>query len=373
MTPARPFVAFFTLFQYCIPCFAIFIYDTSFKPGMNSGQKAVMIAFSQRKSQSELASRESKGLVYRVSQSCTAFAHKALIIGRRRYKRPSKCALNLYYKCRAWRRNVLEKQCQCFFSCYVVVMVCGLEAASIGQNSCEILDTSHEDSGKVLLESCACIYEEDFEQICSDVYEYQQVQAAEDSVSQPDIEVVPDEGDVNGPQDEMLIGAHGLSHDPTADCEGDDFQDTVPTFDDTSRVGVRGNTSLLPIDVFELLKFQRSGIGVRPLQQVSSAQRKDFPDVFDFVPDLVLALLMSLYPDEVQLYRILSQGWLRTWKGWQEWDKSKRHEGSKDLNDDSFAEELVRRIITIPMDQAVTNYPSDDMRRRELLSSGLEV
>ena len=92
------------------------------------------------------------------------------------------------------------------------------------------------------------------------------------------------------------------------------------------------------------------------------------------MPDLVLALLMSIFPDETLLYRMLSQDWLRTWKGWQEWDKSKRNEGSMDLSEDSFAEELVRRIVAISMDQAVTNYPSDDERRRELLmSSHLEV
>ena len=54
-------------------------------------------------------------------------------------------------------------------------MVCGLEALSIGQNSCEILGTPHEDSGKVLLESGTCMYEENFARVCSDVYEYQQV------------------------------------------------------------------------------------------------------------------------------------------------------------------------------------------------------
>ena len=56
------------------------------------------------------------------------------------------------------------------------------------------------------------------------------------------------------------------------------------------------------------------------------------------MPDMVLALLMSVFPDEDLLYRMLSQEWLRTWKGWQEWDKSKRNEGSMDLSEDSFAE-----------------------------------
>jgi hypothetical protein len=87
-----------------------------------------------------------------------------------------------------------------------------------------------------------------------------------------------------------------------------------------------------------------------------------------------MALLMSLFTHETQLHRMLSQVWVRTWKGWEEWDKSKRNEGSMDLSDDCFAEELVRRLVAISMDQAVTNYPSDVERRRELLmSSHLDV
>ena len=40
-----------------------------------------------------------------------------------------------------------------------------------------------------------------------------------------------------------------------------------------------------------------------------------------------------------------------------------------DLSDDNFAEELVRRLVSITMAQVVTNYPSDAERRRELLMS----
>ena len=101
----------------------------------------------------------------------------------------------------------------------------------------------------------------------------------------------------------------------------------------------------------------------------NNATQIELSDVFDFVPDLVMALLMSVFTDEHQLHRVLSQDWLRTWKVWEEWDKSKRNEGSVDLSDDSFAEELVRRLVAISMDQAVTKYPSDAERRRELLMS----
>ena len=82
-----------------------------------------------------------------------------------------------------------------------------------------------------------------------------------------------------------------------------------------------------------------------------------------------MALLMSLFTHEAQLHRMLSQVWVRSWDGWEEWDKSKRNEGSMDLSDDNFAEELVRRLVAITMDQVVTNYPTDAERRRELLMS----
>ena len=124
----------------------------------------------------------------------------------------------------------------------------------------------------------------------------------------------------------MLTGAQFLFEDPTADCEGDDFQDTVPTYEDTGTVGIRWKSSLLPMDVCELLKSQRLGLEPHFQQNKHSAKNTEFETVFEFVPDFVLALLMSMFPDEALLYRMLSQDWLRTWKGLQEWDKSKRNE-----------------------------------------------
>ena len=71
----------------------------------------------------------------------------------------------------------------------------------------------------------------------------------------------------------MLTGAQFLFEDPTVDCEGDDFQDTVPTYEDTGTVGIRWKSSLLPMDVCELLKSQRLGLEPHFQQNKHSAKK----------------------------------------------------------------------------------------------------
>lgn len=305
-------------------------------------------------------------------------AHQALVVRKRRYKRPSVFSFKLYCKNKVLRQQLLEEQWQFFFSCDIAVMVCGLEKPFMGHSLDEFVDFLQDDCDRGPAQCCASTYEQDSVQICNDVYEYQQVQAVENSdmedavadVLKKDdsgLELPSDEDEVNSPEDEMLTVAQGLFYDPTADGEGDDFQDTVPTYEDTGKFGIRGKSSLVPMDVCDLLKSQRFGFELHSRQAGSGAKQIELSDVFDFVPDLVMALLMSVFTVESQLLRMLSQAWVRSWKGWEEWDKSKRNEGSVDLSDDSFAEELVRRLVAISMDQAVTNYPSDVERRQELL------
>ena len=122
------------------------------------------------------------------------------------------------------------------------------------------------------------------------------------------------------------------------------------------------------MDGYDLMKSQRLGFTLRSQEKKTSAVQVDL-SVFDFVLDLVMALLLSLFPCENQLHRLLSQTWLRSWEGWDEWDRSNRNIGSSDLSDDSFAEELVRRIVAISMDQVVTDFPTDAERRQEPLDS----
>ena len=125
----------------------------------------------------------------------------------------------------------------------------------------------------------------------------------------------------------------------------------------------------MPLDACDMLKLQRSGFVVQAEHVPQASQSRALTDVFDFVPDLVMALLISLLPDDAQLHRMLSQSWVRTWEVWKEWDTSQRHEGSVELPDDAFAEEIVKRFVSISMDQAVVNYPSDAERKSELFNS----
>ena len=77
-------------------------------------------------------------------------------------------------------------------------------------------------------------------------------------------EILSDEDEVNGPEDEMLaIADGGLFFDPTAECEGDDFQDTVPIGEGVGKFGIRGKSSLLPMDGCDLMKSQRLGFTLR--------------------------------------------------------------------------------------------------------------
>ena len=72
-------------------------------------------------------SLDGKVLECRASQTRTVFARPALIIGRRRYRRPSGCTLAWYCRRRASRAELLERQCGFLLSCYVLIMVFDLD------------------------------------------------------------------------------------------------------------------------------------------------------------------------------------------------------------------------------------------------------
>lgn len=177
----------------------------------------------------------------------------------------------------------------------------------------------------------------------------------EDAVADVDLPLGEQQG--NGPEVELLVLAQGLYHGPTGDCEGDDCQDTIAVGADSGKCGIRGRSTLEPLDACNMLKLQRLGFAVQ--NKRADSRQGGVSGDFDFVPDLVMALLMSLFTDEAQIRRMLSQTWVREWEGWKEWDKSRRNEGCLHLPEDSFAEELVRRLVTISMAQAEVNYPSD--------------
>ena len=80
-----------------------------------------------------------------VSLDCEAFARKALVVRRRRYKRPSWCTLRFYVKSKLLKQKVVEKQWQFLLSRYIVVMVCGLEQRFTATNLDDLVDLLQED------------------------------------------------------------------------------------------------------------------------------------------------------------------------------------------------------------------------------------
>ena len=128
----------------------------------------------------------------------------------------------------------------------------------------------------------------------------------------------------------MLCLTRGLYVDPTEDYDADDFQDVAPVVENSSRYGIREKSTLLPMDGCDMLKAQRLGCVVHGRRtsvsipnSTSNSTLNTLTDVFEFVPELVLALLISLFPDEANLKRMLSQTWVQTWEGWKEWEKKR--------------------------------------------------
>ena len=89
-----------------------------------------------------------------------------------------------------------------------------------------------------------------------------------------------------------------------------------------------------------------------------------------FVPDEVLASLVCHFPDSGLLERLLSQLWVPTWKGWQQYIDRKT--GA----DAAFCEELrvddvLQLFFTMTMDRIVVNHPSDQDAKKELVNFNL--
>ena len=183
------------------------------------------------------------------------------------------------------------------------------------------------------------IYEEETRQICNDVYEYQQMQPSHDVSSmdttmestQVDTSLFEEQivdGDDGLQKDDMSVLSKGLCVDPTEDYDMDDFEEVYPVLEKSGNYGIRGKSTLLPTDACDLLRAQRLGGGflktacILGLDDTSRTSAKCcLSDEFKFVPNLIMALLISMFPDETTLKRMLSQSWVRNWEGWREWNK----------------------------------------------------
>ena len=79
-----------------------------------SESTAGMETFANSRSSKLLTKRNVDVLENIVSLDCEAFARKALVVRRRRYKRPSWCTLRFYVKRKLLKQKVVEQQWQFF-------------------------------------------------------------------------------------------------------------------------------------------------------------------------------------------------------------------------------------------------------------------
>ena len=270
-------------------------------------------------------------------------AMKPHIVKRRRFRRPSFATTSFYRKRSLARKEQARLRLQLFLSLYTVIMIHELSEFSLGDNYDAFVDLLQQNMTEESDEEDACaegLYEESTAQVCSDVYEYQQMQASavessseskENSLEEENAELQRDLflEDANAKNEKygMLRCSQGLFVDPTEDYDADDFQDVAPVVENCSRYGVRGKSTLLPMDGCDMLKAQRFGCfvhggrnSVSCSNSSSNSTLHTLTDEFRFVPDLVMALLISLFPDEANLKRMLSQTWAQTWEGWNEWE-----------------------------------------------------
>ena len=73
-----------------------------------------------------------------------------------------------------------------------------------------------------------------------------------------------------------------------------------------------------PTDIYALLQLSRPS---RPEFMPSprfAAWQIDAHTAFDFIPDVLFAILLSYYEDPNRLYRVLEEDWVRSWEGWQD-------------------------------------------------------
>ena len=110
--------------------------------------------------------------------------------------------------------------------------------------------------------------------------------------------------------------------------------------ENVGRYGIRGHSSLLPSDSKHILKAQRLGSGLadasrgiaEPLH--NSSTMYILISEFRFVPDVALAWLIAFFPDGKLLQRLLSQTWVSTWQGWEEFNDRQISDGN------DFCEEI---------------------------------
>ena len=100
---------------------------------------------------------------------------------------------------------------------------------------------------------------------------------------------------------------------------------------------------------------------IAPLRNSSSMYT--LMDECRIVPDVVLAWLICFFPDGNLLHRLLSQTWVSTWQGWQEFNDRKMADGG-DLCEESWVDDLLQKFLKISMEHVVINCLTDEKKSR---------
>ena len=129
------------------------------------------------------------------------------------------------------------------------------------------------------------------------------------------------------------------------------------------------SASLTEVDVRTLLSWSRCARLEVPHAAAQVDDAGILSDEFAFVPELVLAILLSLLPNVVNLRRILRQDWIEEWRGWST-TRTMLQDCEEDRHSESVALECVQDFARISLQSVEVRCKIDAQRKRELEARG---
>ena len=168
--------------------------------------------------------------------------------------------------------------------------------------------------------------------------------------------------------------AKGLILDPTEDYDADEFDVVMKEKENVSKYGIRGHSCLLPSDAKHILKAQRLGYGLADENYGITGTLHNSSTMYtllgecQFVPDVAIAWFVTFFPDGKILQRLLSQTWVSTWQGWEDFNKREITDGNN-FNEEIWVDDLLQKFLKISLEDVIINFVTDDKRKKELCNS----
>ena len=132
-----------------------------------------------------------------------------------------------------------------------------------------------------------------------------------------------------------------------------------------------GNDTLPLSDIEALIGLCRpSSLPLLPQSSVPYNVSGEGWDEFHFIPEFLLALLLSHFKDEDRLRQILRADWVKEWNGWTDARKELMLDEDLDDVDIVIASEYVQRFARLVMQNVHIEGKSDAVRRAELEGEG---